>query len=144
MDIHAKLSKLTAGKYMKPVDFDGELPVVVTIADINEEIMPSQETVFVMTFHECEKGLVLKPGRLMELRDIFGDDVILSDTIGKKIQLYGTTTTYKGQKFPVIQFEKPPAPKKFVPTLKAEFEAKTAAIKQANEASYEADSVPAH
>jgi hypothetical protein len=102
------LGKLRAASspYLKPPDFDGNLPFVATISGISEATMPSGDRKLIMHFAECgEKGIILKDGHISALGEIFGDDAVLASLTGKKITLFETKVSYKGQTFKVLQFD---------------------------------------
>lgn len=84
-----RTADMVKSKYFRARDVEGQPPMVLTIADVTEELMGRggrQETKCFLWFHENLKGLQLNKTRVNILEAAYGPD---SDAwSGKKVKIY--------------------------------------------------------
>ena len=112
-----KRDDIFPSKYLKAADLAGK-PVVVTITSADLEHLKNgsgeEQAKTVLSFAGGKKTLPLNMTNWDSVADICGDDT--ADWVGKRIELYPTTTTLKGEVKPCIRIR--PPPQRELPALK--------------------------
>lgn len=108
-------------KWLKTEDLQGK-PRVVTIEAVGiEDIGDDGDRKPVMSFQGMEKGFVLNSTNFDTIAEAYGEET--DDWHGHKIELYPTTTDFKGKRTPCIRIRTAPAkpaPRKPAATFESE------------------------
>jgi len=84
-----RTADMVKSKFFRARDVEGQPPMVLTIADVTEELMGRggrQEVKCFLWFHETPKGLQLNKSRVNVLETAYGPDSDLWS--GKKVRIY--------------------------------------------------------
>ncbi len=100
------ISEMFPSKYVSTPDLKGR-PVTMTISHVVlEEVTEGKPKEWVLYFIRAEKGMVLKPVNTQSIADMLGEDT--NFWADKQIQLYPTTTEFRGKIVPCIRVQAPP------------------------------------
>jgi hypothetical protein len=98
-----KVSQLYPSRYLHAADLNGQ-PKLVEIAAVTDVELEGT-TKLVVQFAGMDKSLVLNKTNARGLAGLYGDDTV--GWIGKKIELYPTTTWFRDQTVPCIRLKRP-------------------------------------
>lgn len=105
-----RTSQMIKSKFWRAVDVEGQAPVVLTIADVTEELMGRggrQEAKCFLWFNENLKGLQLNKSRVKVLEAAYGPDSDL--WVGKRVRLsFDPTVEFGGRAVGGIRLQTPP------------------------------------
>lgn len=102
------LDDIYQSKYIKAADLNGRGRILTIKRTEMEEIsMETGEQKPVIYFGEAVKGLVLNKTNAESIALGYGRDT--DDWIGKELEVYPTTTPFRGQIKPCIRVKLPPA-----------------------------------
>jgi hypothetical protein len=96
-----KMSEAFPSKYLSEPDLQGNVHTVTMASCSLEEVGQEKKLLPVLMFQGKDKGLALNKTNAGVIARNYGDNT--EDWIGKAIQLYPTTTEYKGERKPCIR-----------------------------------------
>jgi hypothetical protein len=104
-----RTADMVKSKFFRAVDVQGQRPLVLTIADVTEELMGRggrQEVKCFLWFQESPKGLQLNKSRVAVLEMAYGPDSVL--WTGKRVRLsFDPTVMFGGRAVGGVKLETP-------------------------------------
>lgn len=95
-----------SGTLMRAADLQGEVTYTISAVRVAKTAADDKEKI-ILSFQETDKELALNKTNAQKIAEIYGEDY--TQWTGKKITLYKTLTTFRGQEVSCIRVKAPAA-----------------------------------